>query len=118
MRACSAEIVQQEEALIDAEFFALLNRLIEVSMMGGDRESAQQLTELQKSLLPLTSYGRELQAQSQEVEAAIKDLQAAGQELTREKLLELIIERAKRNPAQRPGQPGPAGAWITSSSSC
>jgi hypothetical protein len=87
-----AELVQQEEALVDAEFFALINRLIEVSLMGGDRESAQQLTELQKSLLPLTSYGRELQAQSQEVEAAIKDLQAAGQELTREKLLELIIE--------------------------
>jgi hypothetical protein len=87
-----AEVVQQEEALVDAEFFALINRLIEVSLMGGDRESAQQLTELQKSLLPLTSYGRELQAQSQEVEAAIKDLQAAGQGLTREKLLELIIE--------------------------
>jgi hypothetical protein len=86
-----AEIVRQEEGLIDAEFFSLLNRLIEVSMMGGDRESAQQLSELQKSLLPLTSYGRELQAQSQEVEAAIKDLQAAGKELTREKLLELII---------------------------
>lgn len=86
-----AEIVRQEEALVDAEFFNLLNRLIEVSMMGGDRESAQQLTELQQSLLPLTSYGRELQAQSQEVEAAIKDLQAAGKELTREKLLELIL---------------------------
>jgi hypothetical protein len=87
-----AEIVRQEEALVDAEFFSLINRLIEVSLMGGDRESAQQLTELQKSLLPLTSYGRELQAQSQEVEAAIKDLQAAGQGLTREKLLELVIE--------------------------
>lgn len=86
-----AEIVHQEEALIDAEFFTLLNRLIEVSMMGGDRESAQQLSELQKSLLPLTSYGREIQAQSKEVEAAINDLQAAGKELTREKLLDLIM---------------------------
>lgn len=85
-----AEIARQEDALIDAEFFGLLNRLVEVSLMGGDRESAQQLTELQRSLLPITSYGRELQAQSQEVEAAIKDLQAAGKELTREKLLDLI----------------------------
>jgi hypothetical protein len=86
-----AEIVRQEEALMDAEFFGLLNRLLEVSMMGGDRESAQQLSELQKSLLPLTSYGREIQSQTKEVEEAIKDLQAVGQNLTREKLLDLII---------------------------
>jgi hypothetical protein len=86
-----AEIARQEEALMDAEFFNLLNRLIEVSLMGGDRESAQQLSELQKSLLPLTSYGREVQAQSKEIEAAISDLQAAGKELTREKLLDLIV---------------------------
>jgi hypothetical protein len=86
-----AEIARQEEGLMDAEFFNLLNRLLEVAMMGGDRESAQQLSELQKSLLPLTSYGREIQSQAAEVEAAIKDLQAAGKELTREKLLELMI---------------------------
>ena len=86
-----AEIARQEEALMDAEFFGLLNRLLEVAMMGGDRESAQQLSELQKSLLPLTSYGREIQSQAAEVEAAIKDLQAVGKELTREKLLDLII---------------------------
>jgi hypothetical protein len=73
-----AEIARQEEALMDAEFFGLLNRLLEVAMMGGDRESAQQLSDLQKSLLPLTSYGREIQTQAAEVEAAIKDLQAAG----------------------------------------
>ena len=85
------EIVHQNEASMDAEFFGLLNRLVEVAVMGGDRESAQQLTELQKSLLPLTSYGREIQSQAAEVEAAIKDLQAAGKELTREKLLDLII---------------------------
>jgi hypothetical protein len=86
-----AEIARQEENLLDAEFFGLLNRLMEVSMMSGDRQSAQQLSELQKSLLPLSSYGREIQAQSMEVEAAINDLQAAGKELTREKLLDLII---------------------------
>lgn len=86
-----AEIARQEEDLMDAEFFGLLNRLLEVAMMGGDRESAQQLSELQKSLLPLTSYGRDIQSQAAEVEAAIKDLQAVGKELTREKLLDLII---------------------------
>jgi len=89
-RVC-ALIARQNETLMDAEFFGLLNRLLEVAMMGGDRESAQQLSDLQKSLLPLTHYGREIQSQAAEVEAAIKDLQAAGKELTREKLLDLIV---------------------------
>jgi hypothetical protein len=59
--------------------------------MGGDQESARLLTDMQERLLPLTTFGRELQAQSQEVEAAVKDLQAIGRDLTREKLLDLVI---------------------------
>ncbi len=85
-------IVQQEDALIDEEFFMLLNRLGEVAMAGGDRESAQKLVELQRSLIEVTSYGKQIKAQSDEIQKAMKDLQAAGAELTREKLLEMLIE--------------------------
>lgn len=87
-----AEIARQEDELIDAEFFAMLNRLMEAALMSGDQESARALTELQQSLLPNTTYGRQVQAQSQEVEAAIADLRAAGSELTREKMLELVMD--------------------------
>jgi hypothetical protein len=86
-----AEIAKQEDKLIDAEFFGLLRRLAEASMMGGDQESARQLSDLQESLLPITTFGRELQAQSKEIEAAVKDLQAAGKQLDRDKLLDLVI---------------------------
>jgi hypothetical protein len=86
-----AEIVKQDGSLMDAEFFGLLNRVIEASMMGGDRNAAQALLALQQKLLPLTEYGRQVQAQSQEVQAAMKSLQDLGQELTREKLLDLVI---------------------------
>lgn len=86
-----AEIAKQEDKLIDAEFFGLLRRLAEASLMGGDQESARQLSDLQESLLPITTFGRELQAQSKEIEAAVKDLQAAGKQLDRDKLLELVI---------------------------
>ncbi len=85
------EIARQEDALIDEQFFTLLNRLVEVSLMGNDRESAQRLSELQKALLPITTYGREIQAQSQEIEAAINDLRGLGRELDRGKLLDLIV---------------------------
>lgn len=86
------EIAKQEDALIDGEFFGLLARLIEVSAVNGDEQSARRLNELQRSLLPITTFGREVQAQSQEVEAALEDLRAAGDDLSREKLLDLVIK--------------------------
>jgi hypothetical protein len=87
-----AEIAQQEDDLIDADFFNLMRRLIETSLVNGDQEGARQLSELQQGLLPITTFGRELQAQSKEVEAAVESLRKAGRNLTREKLLDLIIE--------------------------
>jgi uncharacterized protein YjgD (DUF1641 family) len=83
-------VVEEEDELIDAQFFGLLHRLIEASVMGGDRAAAEQLNHLQQVLLPITTYGREVQAQSQEVEQAVKDLQDLGKELDREKLLDLV----------------------------
>lgn len=87
-----AEVVKTEDKNMDAEFFALLRRLVEASLMGGDRDSAEALAGLQERLIPLTSYGREMQAQSQEIEAAMNDLRAAGRDLTRDKLLDMIIQ--------------------------
>jgi len=84
------EIAKQEDESIDAEFFSLLSRLIDASQAGGDQESSNQLVELQKSLLPITTFGHELQVQSQEIEAAIADLRAAGKDLDRQKMLELV----------------------------
>ena len=86
-----AEIARQEDSQIDAEFFAILARLAETAAVNGDGESAHQLAELQKSLLPVTTYGKQLQAQASEIEAAVADLRAAGKELTRDKMLELVI---------------------------
>ena len=86
-----AEIVHQEDALIDSEFFMLLNRLGESALASGDRESARQLVDLQRSLLASTTYGKQLKAQSDEIETALKDLQSAGRDLTREKMLDLIV---------------------------
>jgi hypothetical protein len=87
-----AEMAKNEDALIDADFFQLISRLAEVAMMSGDQNSAARLNDLQKKLLPITTFGHEVQAQSKEVEAAMQSLQALGQNLTREKLLELFLE--------------------------
>ena len=85
------QIAAENDDKLDGEFYGLLSRLLEAAMMGGDQESARRLGELQKKLLPLTTFGRQIQEQSKEVEAAVKELQEAGSGLTREKLLELVL---------------------------
>src|SRR3990172_500413 len=87
-----AEIIKNEESLIDADFFTLLGRLGQVSLANADQVSANQLAELQKELLSSTSFGKSLQDQAKEVEAAIASLREIGPELTREKLLNLVVE--------------------------
>jgi hypothetical protein len=88
-----AEIVKQEENLIDERFFEILGRLIDASMAQGDQNSARALSALQQEILPLTETGRKLQEQSGEIQAAVESLQnASKQGLTREKLLDLLID--------------------------
>lgn len=91
-KAAQVEIAQQEDALIDSDFFALLRRLVDASVMNGDQEASQQLAALQDTMLESTTFGRELKAKSADVELALKDLQGIGKELTREKLLDLAIK--------------------------
>jgi hypothetical protein len=87
-----AEVAEQEDELLDAEFFTLLNRLVEASLMGGDQESGTALRSLQEKLMPMTTFGRQVQGQAREIEAAMESIQALGEGLTREKLLDLILE--------------------------
>ncbi len=87
-----AESASKDDALFDSDFFNLLNRLIEASAVNGDQESAKKLGELQKKLLGMTTFGKQVQEQSKDVEAAIQTIQSAGKSLTREKLLEMVIK--------------------------
>jgi hypothetical protein len=86
------EITTKDDASFDNDFFNILNRLIEASTVNGDQESARRLTELQKKLLGMTTFGKQVQEQSKDVEAAIQTLQSAGKSLTREKLLDIVIK--------------------------
>lgn len=86
------EIIKQNVSLIDEQFFALFGRLAQSAMGSGQEPVAKQMAEIQKQLLEETEFGRELQESVGEMEAASKALQEAGQNMTREKLLELILE--------------------------
>ena len=87
-KAALEEAARQEDAMIDAEFFTLISRLAQAAMSAGDQNSARRLAELQRSLLPVTTFGQEIQNQSKEVETAMADLRALGNNMSREALLE------------------------------
>ena len=87
-----SEIIKQNLNMFDEQFFALFSRLAQSAAGSGQEPVAQAMVELQKQLLEETDFGRELKESVGELEAATKALQDAGQGLTREKLLDLVIE--------------------------
>lgn len=86
-----SEIIKQNEKLIDDQFFALFSRLAQSAAGSGQQQIALAMVELQNQLLDETAFGRQLKETVGEMEAASKSLQEAGQGLTREKLLEIVL---------------------------
>ena len=87
------KVIEQEEELIDVNFFSILSRIVESAMSQGDENSQKPLLELQQMLFENTETGKTLFKQAKESETAIKALQEAGKDgLTREKLLDVLIE--------------------------
>src|SRR3990172_12376904 len=87
-----SEMIKQSEKIIDEQFFGLFSRIAQNAMASGQEPIARALIELQKQLLEETSFGRQLKESVGEVEAATKVLQEAGQKLTRETLLDFVLE--------------------------
>ncbi len=86
-----AIVAKEEDKEIDEDFFGLLSQLIQMAASQGDQNSANQLAQLQQRLMPITTAGMELQARSAEVEKVMSQLREAGQNLTREQLLDMVI---------------------------
>ena len=86
-----SEIIKQNIALLDEQFFALFGRLAQGAMSSGQEPVTKQMVEIQNQLLEETEFGRGLKETYGELDAATKSLQEAGKSLTREKLLDLVI---------------------------
>lgn len=90
-----AEVIKQEEELVDEQLLMILGRLIQSAAGSGEEESTQVLAGLQQEILENTEYGQEILSQAQEQQAAMEALEKASKEgLTRQKLLDLIINAA------------------------
>ncbi len=87
-----SEIIKQNAALFDAEFFSIFSRLMESALSSGQEQATSTMEEIQKQLLAETEYGRKVASQTNEIQEAVRTLQAAGKGLDREKLLNILIE--------------------------
>ena len=86
-----SEIIKSESALLDADFFSIFARLVQGASSSGQEEYIAQMDAIQKQLMAESEYGRKLAGQANEIQEAVKTLQAAGKSLDRNKLLEILI---------------------------
>ena len=87
-----SELIKQNLNLFDEQFFALFSRLAQSAAGSGQEPMARAMVDLQNQLLEETEFGRNLKESVGELEAATKTLQEVGQGLTREKLLDIVLE--------------------------
>ncbi len=89
------EVIRQEEDLVDEQLLMILQQLIQSAAASGDENSAHALAALQQKILENTAFGQQVLTQVQEQQAAMEALDKASKEgLTRESLLDLIIDVA------------------------
>jgi biotin operon repressor len=81
--------VSEHDSELDAAFFQLANLTLQATREAHAREAAGQRLD---QALALSSLGRKLQAQEEAVKAAAESLREAGSELTRQAILNLLIE--------------------------
>jgi len=86
------EQIKEEDNNIDAEFLVILHRLTEAAAASGDEETADRLNHILELVLETSTFGKQVKSQSEEMEAAMADLREAGDELSREKVLELVLK--------------------------
>jgi CpXC protein len=87
-----SELIKQNINLFDEQFFALFSRLAQSAAGSGQEPVARAMVDLQNQLLEETEFGRNLKESVGELEAATKALQDLGQGLTREKLLDIVLQ--------------------------
>ena len=87
-------ILEQEKALLDADFFLLLERLIEAAAMGGDQRSAEALLAIHQLAVENSEYGQQLKAQSEAIKAVEDTLRRLGTHPSLEDVVDAFIQAA------------------------
>ena len=84
-------IIENNEK-IDREFFAIFAEIAQRIISSRDEQSIEKIRTVQDVLMAETDIGKEILAETQEIQAAKQSLEALGENLTRGSLLELVIK--------------------------
>ncbi len=84
-------IIKENDALCDEQLFSLLGRLIQSAAQSQQPKLTETLAEIQDQLMRESTFGQTLSESVNELEIALKSLKDAGDRLTREKLLDLVL---------------------------
>ncbi len=85
-------LIQENDAQIDEAFFQVLAASAQAALASGNEAAARRMAEMQNKILPLSTFGRQLRDRQAQVEAAVRELQALGDKLTPDKLMDLILK--------------------------
>ncbi|MBE9523572.1 MAG: hypothetical protein IMY76_00640, partial [Chloroflexi bacterium] len=89
--------IKKEETIIDDDFFSLFARLLETAAYSGDEITGKKMKGLQELLLTNSATGKRLRDESEEIQKAREKLEKLGDQLTRKKLLDLILSASNEN---------------------
>lgn len=88
-----ADVIKKESELIDEQLLMILQRLIQSASAAGEKESTEVLGNLQQDILENSEYGKKVLQQAHEQQEAMHALEEASKKgLTREALLDLIVD--------------------------
>ena len=85
-------LVKERDAELDYTFFQILTASAEGQAAEGNQSGAQRLLNLRNKLLELSAFGAQARQRQQMLEDTARELQALGDKLTRDKLLELVLK--------------------------
>jgi len=93
------ELIRKHDEDIDETFFRLLSLSASANAGRVDPRIAERLSALQAQLLDHSSFGRDLRAQQENLEQAVKLLEQAGDQLTREQFMEMVVNAPNEDQA-------------------
>jgi hypothetical protein len=86
------DLIKENDAQVDAAIFQLLGASAEATAAQGNQAGAQKMVALQAALLQHSTFGGTLRKRQDVLQEVGRELQALGQKLTPDKLLELGMD--------------------------
>lgn len=86
-----AETIKAHDAELDETALQMLTASIQATAQGGNVAAARKMADLQNQILQHSSYGAKVRDQQAQMQAAMREMQELGDQLTPNKLMEMIL---------------------------